>query len=406
MRIFVIPSWYPTADAPHTGIFIKEQALALAGHNQKVKVGISTWGTHNNDLLLEKRQLHLWPGKLLRGIALKPSSHSYSSNCTEYFTPAFTWSRHVMSGNMEGIIRANEANLGLFKATFGRPDIIHAHTAYPAGFVAQKLSEKHGIPYVITEQMSPFPFVTFERRGQLHPVIMEPYQQSGKNIAVSAALLKTMEARGVPHLKLINNLTDEDFFQPDDANPSRSNGFCFAFIGRMEEQKGVKYLLEAAKLLKASGLSFKLVMGGDGAQRKLYELQARGFGLADQIEWLGTLDRQGVRSTLQHCNAFVLPSIHENHPLVLLEALAMGKPAIATYCGGAEEIVKPATGYLVEPGNPTLLAEAMTKMMNEMERFDAEKIRKSFMERFSKQVIINQLMDTYEEVIASQRATI
>ena len=51
-----------------------------------------------------------------------------------------------------------------------------------------------------------------------------------------------------------------------------------------------------------------------------------------------------------------------------------------------------------------LLAEAMIKMMMERERFDAEKIRKSFMKRFSKQVIINQLMDTYQEVIASHKA--
>ena len=335
MRIFVIPSWYPTADAPHTGIFIKEQALALAGHHQNIKVGISTWGSHMNDLLLEKSRLHHWPGKILRGLALKPFAHADAENCTEYFTPAFTWSRHVLSGNIEGITRANEANLNQFIAHFGRPDIIHAHTAYPAGYVAQKLSDRHGIPYVITEQMSPFPFTTFEHRGQLHPVIMEPYQHSGKNIAVSAALLKTMGFRGVPRLKLINNLTDEDFFQPDETNAGRSNVFCFAFIGRMEEQKGVKYLMEAAGLLKASGQNFKLIMGGDGAERKLYELQAREVCVNDQIEWLGTLDREGVRSTLQCCDAFVLPSIHENHPLVLLEALAMGKPAIATYCRGS-----------------------------------------------------------------------
>ncbi|WP_339791350.1 glycosyltransferase [uncultured Imperialibacter sp.] len=398
MNIFVIPSWYPTEDEPHTGIFIKEQAIALATCNPLNKVGISTWGSHVQTLLLEKKNIHLWGKKILNGLALKPGTTDYADNCRKYFTPSFTWSRSFLKGNISKIIDVNEAHFNRFAREFSKPDIIHAHTAYPGGYVAMKLGKKHGIPYVITEQMSPFPLKTFDIEGSLHPLILVPYQRSQKNIAVSRALYQTMAAKGVPNLTLINNLTDEEFFQP--ATPGKRIGqFHFAFIGRMEEQKGVKYLIEAAALLKESGASFTLTMGGEGSELADHKEKAKELGLTDHINWLGTLSREGVKAALQACDAFVLPSIHENHPLVLLEALAVGKPVIATRCGGSEEIVAPEVGMVVDKANTQQLFEAMGKFSQRSVFFEANEIRQYFLTHFSKQVITQQLEALYKEVI-------
>jgi glycosyltransferase involved in cell wall biosynthesis len=398
MNIFVIPSWYPTRDEPHTGIFIKEQAIALATCNPLNNVGISTWGSHVRTLLLEKKNIHLWGKKILSGLALKPDTNDHADNCREYFTPSFTWSRSFLQGNINKIIEVNEAHYDRFAREFGNPDIIHAHTAYPGGYVAMKLGKKHGVPYVVTEQMSPFPLKTFDIGGELNPLISEPYQQASKNIAVSKALYQTMASKGVPNLTLINNLTDEEFFQPT-VPEKPTSPFHFAFIGRMEEQKGVKYLLEAAALLKASGARFTLTMGGEGSELSGHKEKAKELGLTDHITWPGTLSREGVKAVLQACDAFVLPSIHENHPLVLLEALAVGKPVIATRCGGSEEIVVPEVGTIVDKANTQQLFEAMRKFSQSNVVFEAKEIRQYFLSHFSKQVITQQLEALYKEVI-------
>ncbi|MEQ8418262.1 MAG: glycosyltransferase [Imperialibacter sp.] len=398
MNIFVIPSWYPTKDEPHTGIFIKEQAIALATCNRQNNVGISTWGSHVRALLLEKKNIHLWGKKILNGLALKPRTTDHANNCREYFTPAFTWSRSLLKGNIRKIIEVNEAHFNRFANEFGKPDIIHAHTAYPGGYVAMKLGKKHGIPYVITEQMSPFPLKTFDIEGSLHPLILEPYQRSQKNIAVSRALYQTMASKGVANLTLINNLTDEEFFQPSTFQKSTAL-FHFAFIGRIEEQKGIRYLIEAAALLRDADVGFTLTIGGDGSEIDNHKEKAEELGLTNHIHWLGTLSREEVKAALQACDAFVLPSIHENHPLVLLEALAMGKPVIATRCGGSEEIVASEVGTIVESANTQQLFEAMREFSQRSFVFEANEIRAYFLSHFSKQVITQQLEALYKEVV-------
>ncbi len=395
MNIFVVPSWYPSKDAPYTGIFVKEQALALASLHSTNNIGISTWGSHLNSLLLEKREIHQLMARVYHGRKLQANDAQFFENCVQYFSPAFTWSRSILKGNIKGIIQANEQNLKRFTAKFGAPDVLHAHTAYPGGYVAMALSQKHGIPFVITEHMSPFPFKTFDDHGKLHPVIKEAYHHSCKNIAVSQTLRKTMEQKGVPNLVVINNLTDELFFSPSQLHKPHSTIRHFAFIGRMEDQKGVKYLLEAAAGLKKSGQLFRLTMGGDGPLMENLQQLAEKLDIKAEVSWLGRLSREEVKATLQTCDAFVLPSLHENHPLVLLEAMAMGKPIIATRCGGSEEIVATQAGVIVEPGNAAMLAEAMKAMIEGSKQYSSDAIRQHFLDHFSRKVIIQQLESVY-----------
>ena len=395
MNVFTIPSWYPSETNPLPGIFFREQGAAMANHFDDIKIGISTWGQNDAQMLLwAKNPFEIIP-KLLR----KPRSKSqiqHRNNLVEYITPTFTWTSKLFKGNISQIIKSNMYNLKQFEATFGKPDIIHSHVGYPAGYIAKKLSEIHGIPYVIMEQMSPFPHKYYlSKSGSLHTNMKLSYDHSTQNIAISEASSKKMERFGIKNLTVIPNLIDEDYFKPA-LRHTKNEKFTFFSLGRMVPQKGIDILLKAFAKNK---LDVNLRIGGGGEYLSSYKKLAIDLGIEKNIEWLGEIDKSVALDEYQNCDAFVLPSRHESMGIVFAEAMACGKPVITTMCGGPEEFINDDCGYLVEPENEIDLAQAMEKMIENHNHFNPEKIRAHFISRFSKRIVCEKIRDVYENAI-------
>jgi len=145
--------------------------------------------------------------------------------------------------------------------------------------------------------------------------------------------------------------------QPPTSIPNQPRLVC---IGRLSEQKGHLLLVEAAAQLAAKGLSFKLVLVGDGPLRDQIETLATQLGIQDQIEITGWASGAEVQQQLLNSRAMVLPSFAEGLPVVIMEALALGRPVISTYVAGIPELVEPGTcGWLVPPGSVEALTVAM-----------------------------------------------
>lgn len=396
MNVFVIPSWYPSATNPLPGSFFKDQAKAIASLNMDIKIGISTWGQNDERLLLWSRSPARSIMKLLS--KPKPSISALSDNLREYFTPAFTWTTKFVNGNFKEMLKANLDNFNKFQSDFGKVDMIHAHVGHPAGFIAQQLSRQNSIPYVITEHMSPFPHRQFlENQGKLSQKLMEAYQQSSKNICVSQSLQQQLNSFKIFNTTVIANLADEDFFTIN-RQPEKEDKFTFFSLGRMVPQKGMDILLRA---FANASLDALLRIGGDGSHAGQYKKLAIELGVDDKVTWLGELDKTKALSEYQQCDAFVLPSRHESMGVVFAEAMACGKPVIASICGGPEEFVNDDCGYLIAPENEQDLALAMQKMMKNHKSFIAEIIRNHFKSYFSKKGISKQIVDVYRVAIAT-----
>ncbi len=131
-------------------------------------------------------------------------------------------------------------------------------------------------------------------------------------------------------------------------------------VGRLCEQKGQLLLLEAVHQLAAEGLRFKLVLVGDGPlHSEIAALIAR-LGLQDRVEITGWASSSEVRQHILASRAMVLPSFAEGLPVVIMEALALGRPVITTYVAGIPELVNPGVcGWLVPPGSVEALTAAM-----------------------------------------------
>ncbi|MEM9326076.1 MAG: glycosyltransferase, partial [Bacteroidota bacterium] len=211
MNVFIIPSWYPSDSFPNAGIFFREQAIALASHLPGVNVGIGTWGSNDPNLWLDFKTLPQWPRKLFDFKGIQSRTTPIRSNCIEYYRPALTWSRRWKAGNIDEIVLQNRLSARAFEEQFGKIDIIHAHVAHPAGYIAMQLSRELGVPYVITEHMSPFPLQDFDPQDRWDRWLKPAYQSAARNVAVSTFLCQRMTARGIK-AQVIPNLVDENFF--------------------------------------------------------------------------------------------------------------------------------------------------------------------------------------------------
>lgn len=373
-----------------TGIFFRDQAQAITTIYTIANVGISTWGQNDERLLLWANQ----PLKSFKKIWAKPQPvvYQHQENLIEFFTPTFTWTRRVRQGNIAQIIAANLQNLKQFEAMKGKIDIIHAHVGYPAGYIARQISQETGIPYIITEQMSPFPFPYFLRAGKLMPTLQLAYQEAKANIAISASLQKDMQRHGVERLAYIPNLIDENFFE---VKPAYYQDFTFFMLGRMVAQKGVPILLQAIAYLVGKFPNLQCRLGGEGEEKLAYQRLAEKLSITQHITWLGELSRQDALVEFQNCHAFVLPSLHETMGVVLAEALACGKPLVSTYCGGVESVVTPENGLLAKVNDAQDLADKMAQMIQNHQQYQAEALRQDALNRFSRKIVVDSLMKIY-----------
>lgn len=137
-----------------------------------------------------------------------------------------------------------------------------------------------------------------------------------------------------------------------------------ASIGRFVAFKGYAHLLEAAALVRAARADVHWLLVGEGELREDLEAQCRRLGLAPQVHFLGW--REDVPDLLALCDLLVLPSLGEHFGRVLIEAMAMARPVVATEAGGVPEIVVHGeTGVLVPPAEPKALAEAVLSLLED-----------------------------------------
>ena len=133
------------------------------------------------------------------------------------------------------------------------------------------------------------------------------------------------------------------------------------FVGRLQEVKGVRYLIESLVELKTVIPKVKLLIVGDGPLRASLQDYAQELGLGEQVIFTGY--RRDIPQVLNAMNVFVLPSLREDLPLSPIEAMAMRKPVVATNVGGIPEVVVDGeTGILVPPKDASALAKAISRI--------------------------------------------
>ena len=396
-NLFVVPSWYPSVSSPVSGIFIKEQLEAIAGLAPDFRVIVSKWG--HADGVLNARRPWVWPKRLLWWLSQPCDFIAIENGVNEILNPKIIWSNRLPFGGVSQLIGVNRRNFDIAEKKFGKINLIHAHVSYPGGYIASLLAKENSIPFVLTEHMGPFPFSDLMVDGVPLPEIDQAFRHAAATVAVSPSLAQRVAAFGYPLPHVIPNVVDERAFYL--GHPSSSKTVFFTLCD-ISEQKGIDHLLEAIAMWNPPADQYEFRIGGDGPQCAAYQVKAKKMGIADRVNWLGALSRAQAPELFSDCHVYVMPSRHESFGVVYAEAIASGKPIIATRCGGPEFIVNDQNGKLVDIGDVASLAQAMQTMSDEWKSYQPDVIRRDFEERFSRQAVVSQIVNMYQQVLKSK----
>jgi glycosyltransferase involved in cell wall biosynthesis len=161
---------------------------------------------------------------------------------------------------------------------------------------------------------------------------------------------------------------DTSEFTPADG-PRDSGPLRVLNVARLSPVKGHALLLEAVAALRDRGRDVRLTIVGDGPERKRLERLARELGIDEAVDLPGPVGQDRIRGFFAGADVFCLPSFAEGVPVVLMEAMAMRLPVVATRVMGVSELVEHGThGLLVAPGRADLLAGAIADLADDLER--------------------------------------
>ncbi|MCS7306138.1 MAG: glycosyltransferase [Thermoguttaceae bacterium] len=179
-------------------------------------------------------------------------------------------------------------------------------------------------------------------------------------------------------------------------------------VALFRPRKGIEVLLEALALLRQQGIPVYLRAVGpfeSPQYQAAVHQKAVQLGLDGHVEWTGPV--QNVEAELLNMDLFILPSLFgEGLPMVLLEAMAVGMPIIATQIAGIEEVIRPGQeGLLVPPGNPVALAQAIWELIRHPDQAArlGQQARQRHLENYSAQAMAARVAQVYRETLSNQR---
>jgi glycosyltransferase involved in cell wall biosynthesis len=225
---------------------------------------------------------------------------------------------------------------------------------------------------------------------------------------VSAYIRDVLLARGFPPEKLIVNHCGVEV---PEAVPARSEGGAILFVGRFVEKKGASLLIDAVRALRASGIATPLLMVGDGPLGPVLKKRAEGL---ENVTFTGWLPQQEVQRLMGGACVLCVPSLEaaggdsEGLPTVVLEAMALGTPVVASRHAGIPEAINDGqNGLLVPPGDSGALAQALSQVCREPHAAQAmgPLARQTVLARFDARAQSRRLEDILLSVIENRART-
>jgi glycosyltransferase involved in cell wall biosynthesis len=239
-----------------------------------------------------------------------------------------------------------------------RPDVLHAHWWLPAGVCGLVASRLTGVPLVVTLHGTD---VHLLRHGLLRRLGGSVLRRAALVVVVSEDLRRAVVASlGLPADRVLVLRMPVERVVPVTAG-STDGPLRLVAAGRLSVEKGFDVLLEAVRLAVADGLDVRLELVGSGPEHD--RLAALAAGLDGRVQLTPAQPRAALWERIDEAQVLVVPSRREGLGLVALEAIARGRPVIASRVGGLPETVRDGVdGVLVPPEDPRALADALHRL--------------------------------------------
>lgn len=284
-----------------------------------------------------------------------------------------------------------------------RPDLIHAHVLLDAGIVAAGLGLRWQIPFVVTEHSTAY-WGEHPLPGIRGPLARWAARRAAALLPVTPALGRAMQGHGLQgRYGSVSNVVNARLyrFSPPPAYPP----FTFLHVSNFRDwHKNISGLLRAFRdFILTNEVASTLHLAGDGDRAELDRLIERTLG-SEQPAWLtvsGPHPETEIAELLAKSHAFVLFSHQENQPVVLLEALCAGRPAVATTVGGIPDLIDEQNGRLVAPGDEAALTAALGEIVDHYGEFDRPAIASRASAIFGEAAVLEALQTAYREALAT-----
>jgi glycosyltransferase involved in cell wall biosynthesis len=290
------------------------------------------------------------------------------------------------------------------------PDIIHAHSVFDGGIFGIAISKKYNIPLVITEHLTHYITGKLSLDHDI-PLATKIFKETACSLVVGN-VFKNELAKAV-HLpastfRVVYNMVSDIFFTDiKEKKYQQGEEFIFFTNSFLNPRKNHPLIFKSLKKIIDKGFKAKLIVGGYGETAEELKNLVVEYGLQNNIEFTGSLSRVEVKKQIDNCHAFLLASTYETFGVVLIEALAGGKPVITTDSGGPKDIVKSdRVGYLLKSFEVEEFTSAMESMITNYANFDQQEITNYAQDNFSENVISQQLVDIYKELIQKKPKSI
>lgn len=258
----------------------------------------------------------------------------------------------------------------LYFTAHKRVDFIQAYFAVPAGWVAWIVSVLRGIPYAVYFGGSDIPGANPSRYQYVYPFLTPLLRAIWRKATFRTVCSQELARLGLiadPTVEflVIPNGVETDRFRPIER--SQSPKLKILFIGRLIPRKGFQRVVQALPKLRAlTQRPFEVEVVGSGTFRSRLDDLAEQLGVSDLIRYVGPVPYEKLHESYQYADIFVLTSLSEGMPSVILEAMGCGLPVVASDVGGNNEIVREGeNGYLIQGDDSNALARRLAEFIND-----------------------------------------
>ncbi|GAK49907.1 glycosyl transferase group 1 [Candidatus Moduliflexus flocculans] len=291
-------------------------------------------------------------------------------------------------------------------------DLIHIFFGVPSGplgYIAKKL---FGIPYIIRMGGGDVPgFRPFQYK-HLYKILKPAFNILWRNadfLVANSDGLRDMAVKAFPSLpiQVIPNGVDLDRFTNGHAR-CPAEEVRILFVSRLIRRKGLQFLIDAIpQIVKEAKYPFVIKIVGDGPDKESFAAQAEELGVGGYLRFLGYVDHGKLPEYYLDADVFILPSLAEGMPNVVLEAIGSGLPVVATRVAGNEELVCDGeNGFLIEPRAVHALAESLIALINQRGMREKMGLRsKQISRNYSWESVAEAYVRLYEQTRKRQKMT-
>jgi len=405
MKVLIVSNSFPESRDEVTSSFVYDEVLGLSRRNVKAHVarGVPSIRHKRRSLIVEGVNVHNFSRRIdvsilslgVKGAVELPIASFFHPE-TVFFTLPYSWFVFKL--------------VEMYKI-----DLIHAHFAYPAGFVALLTKRVVGKPLIVT--LHGVDILTdssinygMRLKKRYNTMVRKVLAQADKVFAASRFVYQEAIHAGCDkeRLVLLPNGVDLEEFNPNiDGSFIRkrfgitNRPIIFTLRGH-EAKNGIEYLIKAIPLVSRKVPDAVFIIGGDGPLRIYHERLVRKLKIDKCCIFTGRVPQKELPFYYAACDIFAIPSLVEAFGLVSIEAMACGKPVIGSNVGGIPDIVIDGyNGFLVRPKNPREIAERIIELMKnpELRIKMGMNGRKTVRQKFDLEKRIDRVLSVYHELV-------